>query len=162
MGRSSSSSRGYVLVSRTGPRDLYPGRGIEITAEEALRDSPFSDEEDDEDYEELNDLIQSPNDSLSRSNQIFKYFTDLTIPHGQYLYGGHITLASFLSANLIDNHDVFSKILSVLAYMLFLSLVPIYFSERASFCWRATSLFWRIYLQKINFSLIARFHLPDG
>jgi hypothetical protein len=133
MGRSRSSSRGYVLVSRTGPRDLYPGRGIEITAEEALRDSPFSDEEDDEDYEESNELIQSPNDSLSPSNRIFKYFTDLTIPHGQYLYGFHIMMASILSAILIDNDDVFSKMFSVLAYMSFTCSVPRYFGYALGF-----------------------------
>ncbi len=127
MGRSISSSRRYVLVSRTGPRDYYPGRDIEITVEEALRASTFSDEEDDEDYEESIDLIPSSNDSLSRSKRIFNYFTDLTIPHGQYLYGGQITLATFLSANLINNHDMFSRILSVLAYMLFFSSVPSYF-----------------------------------
>ena len=101
--------------------------GIEITAEEALRDSPFSDEEDDEDYEESIDLIQSPNDSLSRSNRIFKFFTDLTIPHGQYIYGVHIILALSLSAILIDKHDVFSKFLSILVYMSLVSSVPNYF-----------------------------------
>ncbi len=133
MGPSSSSDVGYVEVSQTDPRDLNARRGIEITAEEALRDSPFSDEEDDEDYEESNDLIQSPNDSLSRSNRIFKYFTDLTIPHGQYVHGAHIMLASILSAILIDNDDVFSKVISVLVYMSFACSVPRYFGYALGF-----------------------------
>jgi hypothetical protein len=130
MGPTSSSDIGYVEVSQTDPRDLNAGRGIEITAEEALRESSLSDEEDDE---ELNDLIQSPNDSLSPFNRILKYFTDLTIPHGQYVYGVRIVMASFLAAILIDNHDVFSKMFSVLAYVLFWSSVPSYFGYALGF-----------------------------
>jgi hypothetical protein len=121
MGLSKSSDLGYEVVSQTDPVDLNAGRGLEITDEEALRESQFSDEED------RNDFFQSQNASLSRSSRIFKYFTDLTIPHGQYVYGAHIMLASFLAAIRIDKNDEYSKILSVLAYTLSRNSVPRYF-----------------------------------